>query len=511
MMHYRRRQYDKCSAACTELLQIQPRDQAAVFFKCRSLSARNWTDDTELEDEGLADLMLDDNAVDSMPRYEECALPKLLVLTSHRPGTSVMRPATAATVNAADQCVRPVSTFGRPLTGFAKPGSACRPITGQTGVLLALRNTATATGQGRPVTTLGREVRLGTASVAAQPGGGFLNIERLEFTRLVRRTAMAKAICDYLIYHERNVTRALELCAEATKEACFKDWWWKCRLAKCYYRLGLYRDSERQLLSSLRDQNMTTTVLELAKVYLRLDQPNTALKALQKAVEEAPTEPRLQLGIARIHEMMYALGPSVVFYQRVLMLDASNVEGLACLAANYFYSHQPELSLRYYRRLLQMGVSGPEIWNNLGLCCFYSSQFDLALGCFDRALQLADDTADVWYNIGHVGIGIGDIDMAYQSFKISLSLDRGHAESLCNLGILELQKSRIESAQAIFLNAQETAPHLFQPYFNGALLAYKLGNFQGAFAMVSKALEINQGHNSSAELQKILARHFQVL
>ena len=184
---------------------------------------------------------------------------------------------------------------------------------------------------------------------------------------------MAKAICDYLIYHERNVTRALELCAEATKEACFKDWWWKCRLAKCYYRLGLYRDAERQLISSSRDQNMIATVLELAKVYLRLDQPNTSLKVLQKGVEETPGEPRLQLGIARIHEMMFAMGPSIAFYKKVLMLDASNVEGLACLAANYFYSHQPELSLRYYRRLLQMGITGPEIWNNLGLCCFYSS------------------------------------------------------------------------------------------------------------------------------------------
>lgn len=402
----------------------------------------------------------------------------------HRPGTSIIRPATTIASNDLDQCVRPVSSFGRPLTGFAKPGSACRPITGQTGVSLALRNTATSTGQLRPVTTLGRELRLGTASVAAQPGGGFLNIERLEFTRLVRRTAMAKAICDYLIYHERNATRALELCAEATKGASFKDWWWKCRLAKCYYRLGLYRDSERQLLSSLRDQNMARTVLELAKVYLRLDQPNTALKVLHKAIEEIPGEPRLQLGVARIHEMMYALDPSVTFYKKVLLLDASNVEGLACLAANYFYAYQPELSLRYYRRLLQMGIYGPEIWNNLGLCCFYSSQFDMALSCFDRALRLADDAADIWYNIGHVGIGIGDTDMAYHSFKIALSLNQGHAESLCNLGILELHLRNVESAQADYSSAQEIAPQLFQPYFNGALLAYKLGNFQDAFAMV---------------------------
>lgn len=39
---------------------------------------------------------------------------------------------------------------------------------------------------------------------------------------------------------------------------------------------------------------------------------------------------------------------------QVLGLDASNVEAIACIAADHFYSDQPELALRYYRRLLQV-------------------------------------------------------------------------------------------------------------------------------------------------------------
>ncbi len=38
-----------------------------------------------------------------------------------------------------------------------------------------------------------------------------------------------------------------------------------------------------------------------------------------------------------------------------LVRDASNVEAIACIAADHFYSDQPELALRYYRRLLQVG------------------------------------------------------------------------------------------------------------------------------------------------------------
>jgi hypothetical protein len=39
---------------------------------------------------------------------------------------------------------------------------------------------------------------------------------------------------------------------------------------------------------------------------------------------------------------------------QVLVLDASSAEAIACLAAEHFYSDQPELAIRYYRRLLQV-------------------------------------------------------------------------------------------------------------------------------------------------------------
>ena len=82
----------------------------------------------------------------------------------------------------------------------------------------------------------------------------------------------AQCLCDYLLYHEHNPRKALELCAEATMKArrlsrlscvwhwrmhivfvspaprcswCaqadFNDWWWKARLGKCYYQARLLR------------------------------------------------------------------------------------------------------------------------------------------------------------------------------------------------------------------------------------------------------------------------------
>ncbi|CAM9995497.1 unnamed protein product [Ectocarpus sp. 12 AP-2014] len=435
-----------------------------------------------------------------------------------RPGTSLNRPMTKGGHN---QSMRPMTSTGRPLTGFQRPGITVRPVSGQA-MDLTTAMTGSRPASSRPLTSMGREVRLGTASMAFSAGSGeagglFIDSSRLDLRRYARRPSLAMALADYLVFVERNPRKALDLAAEATTLKEFKDWWWKARLGKCYYKLGMLREAERQLKSSLMDQDMVVTYLDLVKVYTRLDLPNTALDLLLKASEQHPRECRILLAIARVHDLLNDGENASVFYKKVLRLDASNVEAIASLAANHFYGDQPEVALRYYRRLLQMGANSPEVWQNLGLCCFYAAQYDMALKCFESALAAAsDDTAaDVWYNVGHVAIGIGDLGLAYQAFKIAISVDSNHAESYCNLAALEVRKQNPEAARSNLKMAQTLAPYLFEPFYNAALLAYRSGDLQEAHMMCVKALEASSNiypeHGDSKQLLKTLHDHFTVL
>lgn len=119
--------------------------------------------------------------------------------------------------------------------------------------------------------------------------------------------------------------------------------------------------------------------------------------------------------------------------------------------------------------------------------------------------------ADVWYNIGQIAIGIGDLNLAFQAFKIAIAADASHAESFNNLGILELRKGNIEQARSHFQSAWKIAPHLFEPFFNGALVSFKLGDCQESFNMAQKALEAFPEHTDSKELIKQLKKHFTML
>jgi tetratricopeptide repeat protein 8 len=90
-------------------------------------------------------------------------------------------------------------------------------------------------------------------------------------------------------------------------------------------------------------------------------------------------------------------------------------------------------------------------------------------------------------------------------------VDSNHADAYANLGVLELRKGHIDAARSNFHTVQQLAPHMFEPFYNGALLAYKLGEFQQAYELAQKALAAFPDHADSLELLSQLHRHFSVI
>ena len=70
-------------------------------------------------------------------------------------------------------------------------------------------------GTNRPITSGGRILRLGTASMLQQ-GDQFIMADKLDAKRIAKKKHIAKAVVDYLIYVESNFRRALDIASEAT-------------------------------------------------------------------------------------------------------------------------------------------------------------------------------------------------------------------------------------------------------------------------------------------------------
>lgn len=493
--YFRRRKFKEAVEICTKILENNPYDQAAWHLKTRSLTNQVYVDEVEVDEEGMAEMLMDDNVIANIPR----------------PGTSLRMPASGAAQGGTSQGVRPTSQSGRPLTGFMRPGTQ----SGLGGNMEQAIRTPRTAHSARPVTSAsGRFVRLGTASMLSSPNGQFINLARLDFAKYAARPNLAKGLFEYIFHHENDVRNALELAALATETSQYSDWWWKVALAKCYYRLGMYRDAEKQLRSALKTDEFIDIYLHLAKVYCRLDQPLAAVDVYQQALKQFPGETTLLTGIARIHEGLGKMDDAVKFYKEVLKSGNMHVEAIASIATHHFYSDQPEIALKFYRRLLQMGVYNAELFNNLGLCCFFAQQYDMTLTCFERALSLAENDVvlgDIWFNIGHVALGICDIKLAFQCFRLALSHNNDHAEAYNNLGVLELRRNHVDAARSFFQASFVMAPHLYEPHYNFATLVDQLGDLQSSYVSAKRAVEAFPGHVDSKELLKQLKQHFSLI
>uniref|UniRef100_A0A2K6FKN5 Tetratricopeptide repeat domain 8 n=1 Tax=Propithecus coquereli TaxID=379532 RepID=A0A2K6FKN5_PROCO len=411
-----------------------------------------------------------------------------------QPGTSLKLPGSNQT-GGPSQAVRPITQAGRPITGFLRPSTQ----SGRPGTMEQAIRTPRTAYTARPITSSGRYVRLGTASMLTSPDGPFINLSRLNLTKYSQKPKLAKA---------------LDLAALSTEHSQYKDWWWKVQIGKCYYRLGMYREAEKQFKSALKQQEMVDTLLYLAKVYISLDQPMTALNLFKRGLDKFPGEVTLLCGIARIYEEMNNSSAAAEYYKEVLKQDNTHVEAIACIGSNHFYSDQPEIALRFYRRLLQMGIYNCQLFNNLGLCCFYAQQYDMTLNSFERALSLAEneeETADVWYNLGHVAVGIGDTNLAHQCFRLALVNNNHHAEAYNNLAVLEMRKGHVEQARALLQTASDLAPHIYEPHFNFATISDKIGDLQRSYVAAQKSEAAFPDHVDTQHLIKQLKQHFAVL
>ena len=106
------------------------------------------------------------------------------------------------------------------MSGVSRPGSSAG---GRPDALRTALSTPRTARTARPVSsTSGRFVRLGTASMLSQPDGPFINMARLNVGKYASRPNIAKALFEYILYHENRVREAMDLAAQVNDNIIIK-------------------------------------------------------------------------------------------------------------------------------------------------------------------------------------------------------------------------------------------------------------------------------------------------
>ncbi|XP_038113838.1 tetratricopeptide repeat protein 8 [Culex quinquefasciatus] len=442
---FRRRKYDECIEVCNELLQHNAAlHQGPWELKMRSMTQRVYIDDIEADDD-VAEDILDTQTIATAPR----------------PGTSIRTTAAASAAGKATAAgARPRTGTGRPITGISRPGTLSLQRPGSTlGNKTALKTARTAGSA--------RNIRLGSASMFAvgDPTGPLFHISRLHPDKYADKDAISKPLFQYLYYHEGEIRKAMALCDAVLNLKRTNGeglWWWNAQKGRCLIATGSPREAEHYLRAALNELYHPDTVLLLARIYIKIDQPTAALEVCKNGLEKLPGDITLMTQQARVLELVGNLSASVRRYRHISQLDSMNTEALACIAVSYFYGNQPETALLYYRRILSMGAHSAELYCNIGLCCLYGGQLDLVFPCFQRAIRMATTAelkADVWYNLSFVAMTTGDVHLARRCLRLAIASNGSHGSALNNMAVMVARQKQYAKAKSYLVAAKAALPN----------------------------------------------------
>ena len=74
-----------------------------------------------------------------------------------------------------------------------------------------------------------------------------------------------------------------------------------------------------------------------------------------------------------------------------------------------------------------------------------------------------------------------------------------------------MKKGNDDAARQLFRTGQKLGEGVYEPYYNGALLAYRVGDFGDSYRLAQAALGAAPGHVDTQELLKQLKGHFTTL
>ena len=466
-LHYLRiRKYDECSDACKSIPTSQQKEKWYII--CKARTEESWTDFTEPDDETAADLVFDDNSLKNLARPG----------TSLRTGTLLSRGS------------RPISQNGKPISGYAHS----RPVSSRK-------------ISGSPTTSsTSHFTRLATASLAFS--GDEPDVTSINIDKFAKNPFLSRILVDYLLQRLRDPIRAIQLSADCTKICGFDDWWWKNRLGVSYYLLGLNPEAEAQFRSSLSNSVGIESRLELAKLYVKLDQPMKALSELSTGFEQFPQEIRFLLAKGRIHDLLGESNTARDTWRQVLQIDQACVEAAANLGAATFYEDQPETASRFFTYLRKLGIVNTSVLNNIAISLMSAGSLSSVGPAIVASLSLAtndEERSDVWYNISHIAINAGDLNLAQQALLIATSFSSNNGEAFNNLGLLELKKKNIQKALAAFRSATEANPEMHEPWFNIALLYQRIGQLQEAYLAAEQAVRLYPTFTEAVDLMNSIS------
>jgi TolB-like protein/AraC-like DNA-binding protein/tetratricopeptide (TPR) repeat protein len=173
--------------------------------------------------------------------------------------------------------------------------------------------------------------------------------------------------------------------------------------------------------------------------YLRL-----ALNTFENALRIDPEYVIAILGKAIALVKLSEYDSSMVYYQKVLMIDRDNSSALGGIGGIYMYQNAPDSALAYFDKAIESNPNGEQaFWNYLGagqVEFMYRNNIIKALSYYQKAFNLGGDSwPEIHNNISQLFSSLGDYKRAFEYMQTAVSLTSSCNYARSSLAILTAQ------------------------------------------------------------------------
>ncbi|QDG52724.1 tetratricopeptide repeat protein [Persicimonas caeni] len=254
-------------------------------------------------------------------------------------------------------------------------------------------------------------------------------------------------------------------------------------LGVLYEHEGDYRKAAQRYSQALqKNPDFSPALLNLVRLYLRLDQPRDAEKLARKYTNDRPEnmDHRAVALQVDLHEGKYE--EVIRKAKQILRRDEKNVESMLAMAeaniqleraelaeaildrAHELRPERAEIYFKYAKirsqeeklsdaislleQALQKRVNFPEAHNNLGVLYHEAGDYNAAVKEFRAAIGDYPDFKEAYLNLGNSLKGLQKYKKAEKAFTKALEIDADYGDALFNLGVLYLD-SDIEGIDKI--------------------------------------------------------------
>jgi len=151
--------------------------------------------------------------------------------------------------------------------------------------------------------------------------------------------------------------------------------------------------------------------------YLRLNQPDDAIKTYKAAIQVSPTDDSLHLALGNIYFDQKNYTDAEKEYKAAANLNSQSTTNWYSLGQVYLATNRYKEAEDAFTKVKQLSPGDYSGYYGLGQAAYKRGEYSNAIGLFQKVIGLKHDFTAAYLDIGYAYADMGDLDKATQQLK----------------------------------------------------------------------------------------------